>query len=253
MIAVERQQAILDLLDKDQTIQVVDLVALFDVSEMTIRRDLDMLERKGLLRRVHGGAVSNRGRSYEPPFMLRSSANVEAKERIGKAAADLVRNGDSIMLDVGTTTREVARNLKDHQNLTVITPCFQIAALLVDHPGIRLILTGGILRRGELSLIGHLAERAIQDFFVDKLFMGVGGVDLKEGFTEFNLEDTLVKQAMLRQAKDVTVVADSSKFGHVALNAIAPLQAADRIITDTGIQEEIAEEIEATGVDLLVV
>ena len=253
MIPIERQQAILDLLDKNPSIQVTDLVALFDVSEMTIRRDLDMLERRGLLRRVHGGAVSNRGRSYEPPFMLRSSANVEAKERIGKAAAGLVRNGDSIMLDVGTTTREVARNLKDHQNLTVITPCFQIAALLVEHPDIRLILTGGILRRGELSLVGHLAERAIQDFYVDKLLMGVGGVDLKPGFTEFNLEDTLVKQAMLRQAKDITVVVDSSKFGHVALNAIAPLQTANRIVTDSGVAAKTMEEIEALGIDLILV
>lgn len=241
------------MLDKHDSIQVTYLVELFDVSEMTIRRDLDMLERRGLLRRVHGGAVSNRGRSYEPPFMLRSSQNSEAKERIGKAAAGLVQNGDSIMLDVGTTTLEVARNLRDRQNLTVITPCFQIAALLVEHPDIRLILTGGILRRGELSLVGHLAERAIQDFYVDKFFMGVGGVDLKAGFTEFNLEDTLVKQAMLRQAKDITVVVDSSKFCHVAFTAIAPLQAANRIVTDSGVATETVEEIEELGIDLLVV
>jgi len=253
MIPVERQQSILDMLDKNHSIQVTDLVDLFDVSEMTIRRDLDMLERRGLLRRVHGGAVSNRGRSYEPPFMLRSSQYIEAKEGIGRAAAELVQNGDSIMLDVGTTTLEVARNLKDRQNLTVITPCFQIAALLVDHPDIRLILTGGILRRGELSLVGHLAERAIQDFYVDKFFMGVGGVDLKAGFSEFNLEDTLVKQAMLRQAKDITVVADSSKFGHVAFTAIAPLEAVNRIITDSGITPEIAVGIEELGIDLIVV
>jgi DeoR family transcriptional regulator, fructose operon transcriptional repressor len=251
MVPVQRQQAILDLLDKKHALQVTDLVALFDVSEMTVRRDLDMLERKGLLRRVHGGAVSNRGRSYEPPFMLRSSANKEAKERIGRAAAALVQNGDSIMLDVGTTTREIARNLKDRQNLTVITPCFQIAALLVENPDIRLILTGGILRHGELSLVGHLAERAIQDFFVDKLFLGVGGVDLKAGFTEFNLEDTLVKQAMLRQAKDITVVADASKFGHVAFTAIASLQAVNRIIGDTGIPADTAQEIEALGLELV--
>jgi DeoR/GlpR family transcriptional regulator of sugar metabolism len=251
MVPIERQQAILDLLDKKYALQVTDLVALFDVSEMTIRRDLDMLERKGLLRRVHGGAISNRGRSYEPPFMLRSSANIEAKERIGRAAAALVQNGDSIMLDVGTTTREIARELKDRQNLTVITPCFQIAAMLVENPNIRLILTGGILRPGELSLVGHLAERTIREFYVDKLFMGVGGIDLKAGFTEFNLEDTLVKQAMLRQAKDITVVADASKFGHVAFTAIAPLQAVNRIICDSGIPTETAQEIEALGVDLI--
>jgi len=253
MLSVERQQAIIDLVDKNDFIQVADLVKQFDVSEMTIRRDLDILERKGLLRRVHGGAVSAHGRSYEPPYLLRSTGHIEEKQRIGKAAADLIKKGDSIMLDVGTTTLEIARNLHDHQNLTIITPCFQIAALLAEHPGIRLILTGGILRPSELSLVGHLAERTIQEFFVDKLFFGAGGVDIETGFTEFNLEDTLVKQAMLRQAKDITAVVDSSKFGQVAFTAISPLRAANRIITDFGLEPEFADRIREMGIDLVLV
>lgn len=253
MLSVERHQTILDLLEKNDSIHVAELVELFDVSVMTIRRDLDVLERKGLLRRVHGGAVSNRGRSYEPAFMLRSAERIEEKKRIGRAAADLIQSGDSVMLDVGTTTLEIARHLYDCQNLTIITPCFQIAAILVEHPGIRLILTGGILRPGELSLVGHLAERAIQDFYVDKLFMGAGGVDLEAGFTEFNLEDTLVKQAMLRSAKDITVVVDSSKFSQVAFTAIAPLQAANRIITDSDLQQQMVDKILDIGVELLLV
>ncbi len=250
---IKRHQAILDLVNKNEMVQVAELVGTFDVSEVTIRRDLDVLERKGLLRRVHGGAVGNSRRSYEPPFMLRSTKCTEEKKRIGKAAADLIQNGDSVMLDVGTTTLEVAYNLYDRQNLTVITPCFQIAAFLVEHPGIRLILTGGILRRGELSLIGRLAERAIQDFNVDKLFMGAGGIDADIGFTEFNMEDTLVKQAMLRSAKDITVVADSSKFGKIALNAIAPLSSANRIITDKNLSPALANKIEQAGIELIVV
>ena len=253
MLSVERQQAIIDLVDKNDFIQVVDLVKLFDVSEMTVRRDLDILERKGLLRRVHGGAVSSHGRSYEPPFLLRSTSHVEEKERIGKAAADLIKKGDSVMLDVGTTTLEIARNLHAHPNLTIITPCFHIAAVLAEHPGIRLILTGGILRRSELSLVGHLAERTIREFYVDKLFVAAGGVDIDAGFTEFNLEDTLVKQAMLRQAKDITVVVDSSKFGQVAFTAIASLKAANRIITDGGLEPNMADRIREMGIDLVLV
>lgn len=253
MLSVERQQAIVDLLDKNGTIQVADLVEMFGVSEMTIRRDLDILERKGLLRRVHGGAINNRGRSYEPPFLVRTMEHIEEKQRIGEAAAALVQNGDSLMLDVGTTTLEVARNLEDYRNLTIITSCFQIASLLVEQPGIRLILTGGILRRGELSLVGHLAERAINEFYVDKFFMGTGGIDLEAGFTEFNLEDTLVKQAMLRRAKDITVVADSSKFGQIAFTAIAPLEAANRIITDRGIPSQVAQGIRDKGIELILV
>ncbi len=253
MLSVERQQTIVDLVDKNDSIQVADLVKLFDVSEMTIRRDLDILERKGLLRRVHGGAVSSHGRSYEPPFLLRSTDHSEEKQRIGKAAADLIKKGDSVMLDVGTTTLEIARHLYAHQNLTIITPCFQIAALLAEHPGIRLILTGGILRRSELSMVGHLAERTIQEFYVDKLFVGAGGVDIVTGFTEFNLEDTLVKQAMLRQAKDITAVVDSSKFGQVALTAIAPLKAVNRIITDSGLEPKMADRIREMGIEIVLV
>lgn len=254
MLSIERQQAIIDLLTKSDSVQVAEMVELFNVSEMTIRRDLDVLERKGLLRRVHGGAVSNRGRSYEPPFMLRTGDRNEEKNRIGKAAAELIQSGDSVMLDVGTTTLEIARHLSDHQNLTIITPCLPIAAILVEeNPRIRLIMTGGILRPGELSMIGHLAERAIRDFYVDKLFLGAGGVDLEGGMTEFNLEDTLVKQAMLRSAKDITLVVDSSKFGQVAFTAIAPLSAINRIITDTALPESMAERIRDMNVELILV
>jgi DeoR/GlpR family transcriptional regulator of sugar metabolism len=253
MLSVERHQAILDLLEKNDAVQVTELVESFAVSEMTIRRDLDLLQRQGLLRRVHGGAVSNRGRSYEPPFLLRSTEHTAEKTRIGRAAAGLIKKGASVMLDVGTTTLEIARHLNDHQDLTIITPCFPIATMLAEHPGIRLILTGGILRRGERSLVGHLAARAVQDFYVDKLFLGAGAVDLEAGFTEFNLEDALVKQAMLCRAKDITVVVDSSKFGHIAFTAIAPLQAANRIITDTGLEPQAAMEIRNMGIELILV
>lgn len=253
MLAVERQQEILNLLDKNHSVQIGELVERFKTSEMTIRRDLDALERKGLLRRVRGGAISNRGRSYEPPFLVRSKDRTEEKKRIGSMAASLIKSGESIMLDVGTTTLEIARNLSNHQNLTVITPCFQIATLLVEHPNIRLIVTGGILRRGELSLVGHLAEQAIEEFYVDKLFMGVGGADIEAGFTEFNLEDTLVKKAMLRRAKEITVVADSSKFGQIAFTVIAPLRVANRIITDNALPQQTADKIRELGIELILV
>lgn len=253
MLSVERQQEILSLLDKHHSVQISELVERFNTSEMTIRRDLGALERKGLLRRVRGGAISNRGRSYEPPFLVRSKDRTEEKKRIGSMAASLIKSGESIMLDVGTTTLEIARNLSNHQNLTVITPCFQIAALLVEHPNIRLIVTGGILRRGELSLVGHLAEQAIEEFYVDKLFMGVGGADLEAGFTEFNLEDTLIKKAMIRRAKEITVVADSSKFGQVAFTVIAPLGVANRIITDDALPQQTADKIRELGIELILV
>jgi DeoR/GlpR family transcriptional regulator of sugar metabolism len=191
MISNQRQQKIIHILEDQGEVTVADLVKEFNVSEMTIRRDLDILDNQGLLRRVHGGAVSHRGRSYEPPFLLRTTENLDCKQRIGAAAAALVQNGDSITLDVGTTTLEIARNLHTRQDLTVITPSLQIANELTKHPGIRLIVTGGILRTGELSLVGHLAERIFNEFFVDKLFLGAGAVDVALGVAGLNIEETL--------------------------------------------------------------
>jgi DeoR/GlpR family transcriptional regulator of sugar metabolism len=243
----------LDLLAERGSVAVMDLVARFDVSEMTIRRDLVILERKGLLRRVHGGAVLDRGRSYEPPFLTRSVEFQEQKARIGAAAATLVKNGESLALDVGTTTLEVARQLAGKNNLTIITPCFQIATVLAETPGIRLILTGGILRPGELSLVGHLAERAFQEFFLDKLFLGAAGVDFETGLTEYSLEDTLVKKAMLRSAKEIILVVDSSKFDKVAFTAIAPLSVVNRIVTDSGLEPATRARLEEENIEVLLV
>jgi len=247
----DRQQIILELLGVQGTVTVNELVERFNVSEMTIRRDLFQLERKRLLRRVRGGAVSDRGRAYEPPYLSRSDVCRAEKERIGKAAASLVRNGDSLTLDVGTTTLEVARALLDKQDLTVITPSFRIASLLADAPGMRIILTGGILRPGELSMVGHLAERVFADFYVDKLFLGAGGVDFQAGLTEFNLEDALVKQAMLKSAKEVILVADSSKFGKLAFAAVAPLRLVNRLVTDTGLDRESVSRLEEMGIEVI--
>jgi DeoR/GlpR family transcriptional regulator of sugar metabolism len=251
MLSEERHQIILHILENQGAVQVTDLVEQFDVSEMTIRRDLDVLERKGLLRRVHGGAVSDRGRSYEPPFLSRSTTQQEEKARIGKVAAELVRSGDSITLDVGTTTLEVARNLAEKQNLTIITPCFQIAALLCENPAIRLILTGGILRNSELSMVGHLAERVFDEFYVDKLFLAAAGIDFESGLTEYNLEDTLVKQAMIRTAKQVILVIDSSKFNRVAFTAIAPINVIDTVVTDKSISPSIVARLNDLDIDVI--
>ncbi len=251
MLQSERQQIILELLSEKGAVTVGDLVERFNVSEMTIRRDLFLLERKRLLRRVRGGAVSDRGRAYEPPYLMRSDERREEKERIGRAAANLVQNGDSVTLDVGTTTLEVARALVNKHDLTVITPSFRIASLLADSPGMRIILTGGILRPGELSLVGHLAERVFKDFFVDKLFLGAGAVDFEGGLTEFNLEDALVKQAMLKSAKEVILVVDSSKFNKLAFTAIAPLQVVDRLVTDSGLDRASVTRLEEMGIEVI--
>jgi DeoR/GlpR family transcriptional regulator of sugar metabolism len=220
---------------------------------MTIRRDLVILEKQGFLQRIHGGAVSNRGRSYEPPFIIRQVKKIDEKRRIGEAAAALVNIGESLILDVGTTTLEMAKHLIKKHNITVITPSLHIINLLLEQPGIRLIVPGGIIRKGELSLVGNLTERTFQDFFVDKLFLGVGAIDTQVGLTEFNLEDAEVKKAMLRSAKEIIVLADSSKFGQVAFASICPLRMVNRIITDRYLEPSIFEELRSQKIEVILV
>lgn len=251
MLAEERRRRILEIVESEGSVSVEALAQRFRVSEMTIRRDLRLLEQNGLLRRVHGGATSSRGRSYEPPFLLRIRERAEAKARIGAAAANLVRDGDSIALDVGTTTLEIARCLGNRKNLTVITPSLHIANALSNLSTIRLIVTGGILRPVELSLVGHLAERAFQEFFVDKLFLGIGGISLEAGLTEFNLEDAQVKKAMLKSAKECIVVADASKLGNIAFASVAPLSSVHKLITDTSADPEFVARLREIGIEVI--
>lgn len=251
MLQNQRHQQILELLEKNGSATVAELVAKFGTSEMTIRRDLDILEKRFLLRRVHGGAMSARGSSYEPPYITRRMENIDSKQRIGEAAAALIKNGDSISLDTGTTTLEVARHISNIQDLTVITHSFPIANLLVDTMRNRLICTGGILRAGELSMVGDLAVRAYQEYFVDKLFLGVGGIDVRFGMTEFNLDDTLIKRVMIQNAKEVIVVADSSKFNQIAFTSVCPLKAVSKIVTDTSLDLSTLSLFEKEGIEIL--
>ncbi|HIC90029.1 MAG TPA: DeoR/GlpR transcriptional regulator [Anaerolineae bacterium] len=252
MVPEERRQHILQIVANEGSVSVADLCHRFDVSEMTIRRDLRLLESEGLLRRVHGGAVSGRGRSFEPPFLLRAGEQQAEKERIGKRAAALVEDGDSIALDVGTTTLEVARHLRDKTDLTVITTSLPIATVLANQPNIRLIVTGGILRPGEQSLIGELAIRAFQDFYVDKAFIGIGGIAWKEGLTEYNLEDAQVKKALIRSAKERIVVTDASKFGRVTFAAVAPLNEIDKIVTDALPDARLLAALKEMDIEIIV-
>jgi DeoR family transcriptional regulator, fructose operon transcriptional repressor len=252
MSSEQRYQKIIELIEEKPSVAVVELAAIFQVSEMTIRRDLASLEGLGLIHRTHGGAVSARGRSYEPPFLARSSTYNDEKARIGKAAAALVKTGDSIALDSGTTVLEVARELVTARDITVVTPSFQVAQVLADRAGIRLILTGGILRPGELSMIGDLTTHAFQELFVDKLFLGAAAVDIRIGLSEYNYEDSLVKRAMSTSAREVILVVDSSKFGQVTFSRIAPLRCVNKIVTDSNIGEEMKSALEREGIEVIV-
>jgi DeoR family transcriptional regulator, fructose operon transcriptional repressor len=248
MSSDSRRTIILKELEKGGSVSVVDLAARLGVSEMTIRRDLADLEKEGGIRRIHGGAVTARGRSYEPPFILRESENQEAKSEIGKYAASLIADGESIALDIGSTTLQIAQNLVGRRNLTVITSSLHIANLLYSQPDIRLILSGGMVRLGEASLTGDLAKYAYQSLYVDRLFLGVGAIDSQSGLTEYNWDDALVKQAMIRSAKEVILVADASKFDRVAFARVAALDVVHQIVTDRAPKDELLDTFNRFGI-----
>ncbi len=240
---------------KQGNISIADICSRFNISDMTARRDLNELDRQGLLRRVHGGAIANLGRSYEPSFQTRAVKNKEAKSAIGQKAAGLIYDGDSIALDVGTTTLEIVQGLKGKRNLTIVTSCLQIAAMIVDQISLevdaRLIITGGIVRPRELSMVGHIPEQVYQDLHVDKAFIGIGGISLEDGLTEYNIEDTQIKRMLIRSAQEKIVVADGAKFGVTTFASVAPLTAVDKIVTDRSAPPEILEKVREQGVEVV--
>ncbi|CAO1650463.1 DeoR/GlpR transcriptional regulator [Salinibacterium sp. NYA9b] len=247
-----RRSELLQALEERGSVSVVDAAERFHVSPMTVRRDLLELEKAGLARRVHGGAVIGRGRSFEPPYLVRANEASEAKSRIARTAAALIAESDSIAIDTGSTALGVARMLTGRRNITVVTPSMRAAQALSENPELRVVLTGGMLRTGEGSLTGDFATRAFQDLSVDRLILAAAGIDASFGLSDYNWDDVLVKQSMVGSAKEVIVVADSSKFGRVAFARIAGLDIIDKLVTDVAPTGELAEQLRLSGVKVII-
>lgn len=248
-----RYQFILDKIENRGSVNVVDLAEILDVSEMTIRRDLRELEKLGFIRRFHGGAVSSRGRAYEPPLVARNVEHQEEKEMIGRYAAMMVGEGDSIALDVGSTIYQVAKNLTHIKNITIITPSLPIAQLFYDRSDVRLIIPGGVVRPGENSLVGEITRRTLDQFFVDRLFLAAGAIDINGGVTEFNMDDALIKQALIKNAKEVVLVADSSKFQKTSFSYVADLNQINHLITNAHPPDDLFNYMKMNGITLHIV
>lgn len=255
MNSADRHNKILEIVQETSRISIADICRIFAVSDMTARRDLNELDRSGLLRRVHGGAIASLGRSYEPSFQTRVTKNQAAKTAIGLKAAELVYDGDSIALDVGTTTLEIVPGLQGKRNLTIVTSCLQIANMVVDQISLdidaRLILTGGIVRPRERSMIGAIPEQVYKQLHVDKAFIGIGGIDLENGLTEFNTEDTQVKRMLIHSAREKIVVADGAKFGVITFASVASLAEIDKIVTDKTAPADLITRIRKLGVEVI--
>ncbi|MEU8516931.1 DeoR/GlpR family DNA-binding transcription regulator [Kitasatospora sp. NPDC048722] len=211
---------------------VVELARRLGVSEMTVRRDLDALEARGLVRRVRGGAVPTRTREEEAGFTAREPWQSATKDRLGAAVAELVEPGSRVLLDAGTTTVHVAAHLAARAPLTVAVLSLQTAARLADRPGIDLLVVGGRSRPGERSFTGPLALRTLESLAFDCFVMSIGGVHAEHGWSEFSLDDAAVKRAGLAQSARTVAVADATKLGVRAFSRVAPLGAAHTFVTD---------------------
>jgi DeoR family transcriptional regulator, aga operon transcriptional repressor len=255
LLTEERRRAILAIVDKQGSALISDLSKQFDVSAVTIRADINSLCERDLLVRSHGGAFRSSDVVLDSPLEVKAGRHHEEKVRIAHAAAALVKAGDIILLDSGTTTMEVSRAIaaRELAGLTVITNALDISAELSRHPGISLIMIGGLLRHIARSFVGPQAERMLAGLHVDHLFLGVDGLDPNVGPSTPDVLEAELNAAMIRIARNVTVVTDASKIGQRSLCTMAPITAIHRIITDKSIREEHRELLAAKGVEVVAV
>jgi DeoR family transcriptional regulator of aga operon len=254
LLVEERRRRILELLDKEERATVEELSDRFDVSSVTIRGDLDTLADAGAIVRSHGGAL-RRLDQQDTPIAVKETLHHGEKVRIGHAAARLIRQGETIILDSGTTTAEIARQLKflKLKSLTVITNALNIAMELANLPHIRVIMIGGILRQMSYSTVGPQAEQILRALNADRLFLGVDGLDPEIGLTTPDVLEAQLNGLMIRVSREVTAVADSSKFHRRSLSLIADLSDVQRIVTDDGADPQLVAGLRARNIEVMVV
>jgi DeoR/GlpR family transcriptional regulator of sugar metabolism len=254
-LARQRQTLILERIREEGAVRVSDLARVLDVSYMTVRRDLEFLQGRGLIEKVHGGATAVPGSAlFEPGFATKSVLDQAEKDAIADAAAELVNPAAAIGISAGTTTYAIARRLAGSPGLTVVTNSIRVADHLSDARGSdqTVLLTGGV-RTPSDALVGPLAVSALQNIHLDLVFMGVHGMDLRAGFTSPNLLEAETNRAMVEAARLLVIVADHSKWGVVGLSSFARLDQADILITDAGLDPAARDQLAATTRRLIVV
>jgi DeoR/GlpR family transcriptional regulator of sugar metabolism len=232
MLAIERRNQILALLQKDSRVVVGDLAKTFRVTEETIRRDLEKLEKQGYAKKAYGGAIINESFHVDLPYTVRKKANVQNKQEIAELVCGLVQDGDHIMLDASSTAVYIAKYLKDKKNLTIITNSIEILIELSDMSGWKVLSTGGVMKEGSLSLVGYQAEEMINSFHVDKTIISCKGIDLEKGITDSNEMEAHIKKLMLNSANMKILVADNTKFDKISFARIVELSGINLFITD---------------------
>lgn len=253
MYGIERKTAILELLNKNARVDVQELSRYFDLSESTIRRDLKELEESQLLKRTHGGAVLFQSVTFEPSFIEKEVQFQIEKKAIAKEAAKCIQNGESILLDSGTTTFYLAQELRNFSSLQVVTNSILCANELKDVPGIEVVLCGGFLRSETLALVGPLAEICFDQIRVDKSFIATNGVDVQNGLTTPNLTEASTKKKMIECAEKVILITDHSKIGQVTFARFADIHEINYLITDNAAPKNVVKQISEAGITVRIV
>lgn len=252
MLAIERKKLILDYLKKRHYATVSELADSFHVHEATIRRDLSAMQKEGVLFRTHGGVTINEDDEIhsEPSFNEREIAEYKEKQQIGLAAAEMIQDGDHILLDSGTTTLHIAKSILDKKDLTVVTNDINIASTLRNQKDIKVIVTGGILFPESYMLNGKFTDDVLQSLNLHKAFVGTPAIHFQRGITHFDDQLVSAKQNMIAAAREIIAVADHTKFGRVSLHKVADVHQIDCIITDRHIDPEELQRWQDINMDI---
>jgi DeoR family fructose operon transcriptional repressor len=250
MFGEERKVEIVNLLNTQGNVKVSELAKNYNVSEVTIRKDLQELEEEGLVKRVHGGAVLAHNAKFEPTFSEKASKLTDEKIAIGKLAASMIEDGDTIAIDAGTTTLQLAKYITA-RNLTVITNSLDIAIELADRQSIEVIVIGGSLRSETRALVGPVADMVLENLVVDKAFVGANGVSAVCGITTPNIVEANTKKQIINSSKKAIILSDHTKFELISFAKIVDTNSVHCIITDYNLEEEIKKDFEVKGVKII--
>jgi DeoR family transcriptional regulator of aga operon len=250
---VSRRKKILERIQETGEVLITDLSREFDVSEVTIRNDLENLERKNQLIRARGGAIHSENHvGIDQRLTEKNTIHIPEKTAIGKKAASLIHDGETIIIDSGSTTAEIVKHLGDRRQLNVITNALNIANLLMAYSNINVIIPGGYLRQNSMSLVGPLAEKNLRGFYVDKLFLSTDGFDTTQGIYTPNIDEAHLNSIMISIAKEVILVTDSSKFKRKSLAFICTIDKIKTVVTDHHVPEDDRKRLEEAGVEVLI-
>ena len=250
---LDRRVKIINLLESKGQVKISQLSNQFKVSEVTIRNDLKHLQDKGLIFRTRGGGISTHNLNLDIKISQKVKINSKEKQLIGQKAASLIKENETIMLDSGTTTIEIAKNLNSFKSITVVSNALDIVNQLIDKSNVQIIMLGGFYRAPSNSLIGPIAEANTSNIFCDKLFLGVDSISSEFGVSTPLIEEAQLNRLMINISKEVIVVTDSSKFNRRGFALIAPISKINTLITDSGIPEVEKENLEKAGVKIIVV